>query len=267
MRNLLAILILFTIVSCQNGEDRTEENNSKIAFEKLSFFYDSVKVTSKYLQKNDRGIIDTPMAKISFPVFKNSTLNEYVKRQVFDYFAKEEKITSYQDIAMSFINGYDDFVSSNKDTRQIWSLTITIDSVAQLSSTYLSLKYIHFDYTGGAHGNKSISYLNYNPKTNTPVTLDSLIEQGKMATLVNLAEGIFRKNEKLSPTAPLEGRYFFDKGKFALAQTFHVSEKGLIFTYNPYEIKPYSEGYTELIIPFKVLKDIAKPNSILTTHL
>ena len=76
---------------------------------------------------------------------------------------------------------------------------------------------------------------------------------------------IFRKNEKLSATEPLEERYFFDKGKFALAQSFYVNDKGLVFLYNPYEIKAYAEGYTELIVPFSALKAIAKSNTILTT--
>jgi len=44
-----------------------------------------------------------------------------------------------------------------------------------------------------------------------------------------------------------------------------VSEKGLVFLYNAYEIDAYAAGRTILTIPFADLKDIAKPNSLLTS--
>lgn len=257
---LIFLFVLLAFSACQNGKKGTGENVS--SKDTLSYTYDSIKVYSK----NPNNLIDTPKASISFPVFKNDTLNQFIKRQVFNYFAEEEPITSYQDIADSFIKGYDDFVNTNKGTQQSWFLIIKINVLKQ-ASNYLSLKYIHSDYAGGAHGNTTISFLNYNPKTNTQITLESLITQGKMETLVNIAESIFRKNEKLSATEPLEGKYFFDKGKFTLAQNFYVSDKGLVFLYNPYEIKAYAEGYTALIVPFSALKTIAKSNTILTTPL
>ncbi|MBC7617065.1 MAG: DUF3298 domain-containing protein [Pedobacter sp.] len=266
MRNLIAyIFLLFTISACNSGKGTTKETNKKIALtDTLAYAYDSVKVYSKNIPKANLNLIDTAKASISFPVFKNTTLNQLIKRKVFDFFAEEEQVTSYQDIADSFIKGYDGFISENPETPQSWFLIIKI-SVLHQTSNYLALKYIHSDYAGGAHGNTNISFLNYNTKTNTMLTLDSLIQKGKMEALVNTAEVIFRKNEKISPIEPLEGKYFFDRGKFALAQSFHVSDKGLVFLYNPYEIKAYAEGYTELTVPFSALIEIAKPNTILTT--
>jgi len=262
MKNSLAFLfLLLTISACQNGTDQ-KGKTVIAASDTLTYTYDSVRVNSKNIPKK---VVDTPNAVISYPVFKNDTLNQFIKRQVFNYFAKEEPVTSYQAIADSFIKGYDDFVSTNKDTQQAWFLIIKINVLKQ-SENYLALKYIHSDYAGGAHGNTTISFLNYNPKTNQEITLDSLIQTGKMATLTNIAEVIFRKNEKLNATESLEEKYFFDKGKFSLAQNFYVSNKGLVFLYNPYEIKAYAEGYTELIIPFEAIKNIARPNTILTTQ-
>ena len=264
MRNLLACFFLLLVISaCNSEKHKTEENR---VTDTLSYAYDSIKVYSKYLPQANQNIIDTAKASISFPIFKSDTLNQFIKRKVFDFFAEEEPATSYQDIANSFIKGYDSFVSENPGTQQAWFLIIKINVLKQ-ASNYLSLKYIHSDYAGGAHGNTNISFLNYNTKANTVLTLDSLIKKDQMQALVRIAEDIFRKNEKISPTEPLEEKYFFDKGKFSLAQSFHVSDKGLVFLYNPYEIKPYSEGYTELIVPFSALKNIAKPNTILTTPL
>lgn len=256
-------MILFMFLACQNAKQKTVETEKK-AIDTLSYTYDSIKVYSKYLPNSNQKIIDTTKASITFPLFKNDTLNQYIKRKVFDYFDEKETATSFKDVASSFINGYDDFVKSNPGTQQSWFLIIKINVLKQ-TKNYISLKYIHSDYAGGAHGYTGISFLNYNPQTNTSITIDSLIQKDKMNSLIKIAERIFRKNEKLSATESLEGKYFFDKGKFTLAQNFYISDKGLVFWYNPYEIKSYAEGTTELIVPFSALKSIAK-NSILTTQ-
>lgn len=260
MKNVFKVLIiLFLFSACQNGKNKSVEELG------LTFVYDTVKVDSKNEFKKDGTYISPGKATILFPTFKNDSLNHYIKRQVFNFFAKEEPVTSYQAIAESFIKGYDDFANSRKDVvEQPWSLMIVIN-VQKISPDYVSLKYTHYDYTGGAHGNTQISFINYNPQTNTPILIDSLIIDGKMGELVKIAESIFRKNEKLSANEPLEEKYFFENGKFALAQNFSVTDKGISFLYNPYEIKSYAEGYTELLVPFSALKAIAKPNSILTT--
>lgn len=255
MKNLFACFFLLLILSaCQNGKDSEVD---------LAFTYDTIKVESKNEFTKNGTYISPGKVTIEFPVFKTDTINYFIKRQVFNFFDEKEQATSLQDIADSFIKGYDDYANqSEKVVEQPWSLMIGI-RVVKRSPTYLSLKYTHYDYTGGAHGNTNISFLNYNPTTNTPITIDSLIIKGKMPALLRIAEQIFRKNEKLTPTESLEEKYFFEKGKFKLAENFHVSDQGLFFIYNPYEIKPYSEGYTELVIPFSALKAIAKPNTIL----
>ena len=260
---LLAITAFFASCRNEKTEDKATENiNEKV--DTLSYKYDSVKVYSKNIAKTKASPIDTAKSVIKYPVFKNDTLNKYINREVLDYFSKEDPaIISYQDIATSFIKGYDSFFAENKDTPQSWYLIIDIKVLKQ-SSNYIALQKIHSDYAGGAHGITVTSFINYNPKTNQPKTLDSLIDINKKANLLKIAETIFRKNEKLTPTEPLAEKYFFENGKFALAQSYYVSDEGLVFLYNPYEIKAYAYGTTKLVIPFSDLKGIAKPNNILS---
>lgn len=264
MKKLALILIATSILMACNSEKKDTTGSGDTKTDTLTYKYDSVKVYSKYIIKEDKNS-DTAKASIKYPIFENQELNTYVNRQVLDYFSKEDRsVSSYQDIVNSFIKGYDSFYAENKDTHQWWFLQIDIKVLRQ-TSDYLAMQYIHSDYAGGAHGITNISYLNYNPKTNQPITLDSLIDVSQKPKLLSIAEGIFRKNEKLSATEPLADKYFFDKGIFALAQNFYVSDKGLVFLYNPYEIKAYAFGTTELIVPFSALKEIAKPHTILTS--
>ena len=258
----LFVIMLCLFIACRNEKPKEQTNAQPNQVDTLSYTYDSVKVYSKYVIKNDRGT-DTAKAIVKYPVFKNQELNTYINRQVLNYFSEEDQsATSFQYITQSFINGYESFYAENKNTPQWWFLIIDINVIRQ-SKDYIVLKYIHSDYVGGAHGNTNISYLNYNTKTNQPITLDSLIDSSEKPKLLSIAEQQFRKDEKLTASEPLGDKYFFENGIFTLANSYYVSEKGLVFLYNPYEIKAYAAGTTELLIPFSALKAIAKPNSIL----
>lgn len=266
MKKLIPCLFAICLLAaCRNEKPKNQAATSSAVADTLSYTYDSIKVYSKNVVKNDAKITDTAKASILYPVFEQQALNQYINRKVLDYFSEEDRsVSTYADIANSFVKGYDGFYDENKDTPQAWFLTIDIKVLKQ-SQNYLALKYIHADYAGGAHGNTSISYINYNPKTNQPITLNSLIDTKHKTDLLRIAESIFRKNEKLTPVQALTDLYFFDKGIFSLSENFYVGNKGLVFLYNPYEIKAYAAGTTELLIPFADLKDLAKPNTILTS--
>lgn len=259
---LLGVALFFA--ACRNEKANDTNSTGNSVSDTLTYTYDSVKVYSKHIIKSEKSLGDTTKATITYPVFKNDTLNTYIERKVSDYIAENEQQVSYEYLANSFVKGYDDFFATNKDTFQSWFLLINI-SVLNQKKDYIALQYVHSDYSGGAHPNTNFSFINYNPKSNQPITLDSLIEEKQKLALTTLAESIFRKNENISATTSLEKGYFFENGKFKLPENFYISNKGLVFLYNPYEIKPYVDGTTELVIPFANLKNIAKPNTILSS--
>lgn len=262
-KNIAILLILAFFAACNNGK-KADEKTTTIAekTDTLTYRFDSIKVVSKNIVAANQSPFDTPKAVIRYPVFENNTLNDFMKRKVFDFFDDKEKATSLQDIANSFINGYDSFAAENKDRPQAWQLLVNLSVIAQ-HHNYVAIKYLHYDFVGGAHGNTNISFLNFNPVTNQEILLDSLILPAQKTKLTQVAEQIFRKNEKLSPTASLEN-YFFTDAKFSLPNRFYISNEGLVFLYVPYEIKPYAAGTTTLMIPFQSLSGIARPHSILS---
>ncbi len=268
MNKLVLIFAFAVLFSACNSDKKDKKVAHVITAENdtLTYRYDSVRVVSNNGVKSALGTPpDTANAVVKYPVFENDELNNYVKKRVFDFFADEEHPTAYEDIASSFIRGYNDFFMQNPGTVQWWFLRIDISVLRQLHN-YIALKYVHSDYAGGAHGNAMISYINYNPKTNEPIALDSLILPDKKAELLKIAENIFRKNEKIGEETSLDKNYFFTNGRFSLPSNFYVSKQGLVFLYNAYEIKAYAYGTTELIVPLNQLKDIAKPNTILTPN-
>lgn len=258
---ILLFCSVLIFIACRNENDN--KNNANYTTDTLSYTYDSVKVYSKNYVKNESNLGDTTKAIITYPVFKNINLNSFIERKVANYFGEDEQLISYKYVANSFVKGYDEFFHENKETFQDWFLIINI-SVLNQQKDYISLKYTHSDYSGGAHPNTNITFINYNPQTGHAITLDTLIKADKKLELTTIGENIFRKNENISLNASLADNYFFENGKFFLPENFYISKKGLVFLYNPYEIKPYAAGITELVIPFSYLKDLIKQNTTLS---
>lgn len=50
---------------------------------------------------------------------------------------------------------------------------------------------------------------------------------------------------------------------FALTENFWIGPKGLTFYYNPYEIAPWALGTTELLLTYREIRDLIKPDGLL----
>lgn len=265
----LAIVLAFAILASCQSETKSDKvidsaaNAVAPTIDSLTYTYDSVKVYSKNKISRDSRVTDTAKAVISYPVFTDDAVNKFVVQNILNTADHEKSYKTVQEYATDFIKGFDDFQVDNEDRIQTWFLDIETKVVAQ-QTDYLSMLTTCVNYSGGAHPNTVFIYANFNTATHQEILLDSLLQPGGMPKLNAIAEKIFRKNEKLTPTQSLKDNYFFEKDVFKLNNNFTITKEGLKFLYNPYEIKAYAYGKTELTIPFNELKDIIKPNSLLS---
>jgi len=267
MKRLAALLLITGLYACNRTGKTDKVIDSAAAVvtqstDSLHYSYDSVKVYSKTIISKNKLITDTAKAVIVYPVFNDPAVNKIIEKHVAGTAGEEGVYKTYKEITTGFIKEYDAYQAKNKDSQESWFEDLDLNVKANYP-TYLSVLYRYSDYKGGAHPNTLFTYLNYNPKTYQTITLDSLITSEGMPQLRAVAEKIFRKNEQLAPNASLSEGYFFAEGVFSLAETFTVTQDGLKFLYNPYEIKAYAAGTTELIVPFSDIKNILKPSSIL----
>jgi hypothetical protein len=267
-RHLAALLLVTGFYACNNPKRTDKVIDSAISAvtetkaDTLAFVFDSIKVYSKIQNSKIKQHADTAKAVLSYPVFKDQSVNKFLEDRVIGLAGKQDHYKTYKELTAGFIKEYDTFKSTASQSEAAWFLDMNLKVVANYPD-YLSVLYRYVDYKGGAHPNTLFTYFNYDPKTYQTITLDSLIKADGMPKLRAVAEKIFRKNEKLSASASLSEGYFFENNVFALAETFTITKEGLKFLYNPYEIKAYAAGTTTLIVPFTEIKDILKPSSIL----
>jgi hypothetical protein len=261
---LLFFVAILGLWACRGENKQVLAYTINAANDTLSYHLDSTRAVSSVLPKGASSQSDSTYAVIKYPVFQDDSINNYIKLAVRNCIGDND-FETYQDIASKFINDYNETFKEFPESFATWYYEINIQVVRQ-QFNYLALSVSTDNFTGGAHGSHQLRYINLNPKTRKAITIDSLIATGKIGELNKIAENIFRKNEKISPNEALDQKYFFDQGKFSLPDNFYLSKDALVFLYNIYEIKPYSEGTTELAIPFKDLKNIIKPNSLISAN-
>jgi len=127
--------------------------------------------------------------------------------------------------------------------------------------TYYLLNYA---YTGGAHGMETIDYSVVSTRTGEEITLADIFITGYEPSLSSLLTRKLKEISGISPDAKLsENGFFIDE--VVPNSNFYITDIGIGFLYNHYEIAPYVNGPTDILLPFQDLKDILKsegPGSI-----
>ena len=122
-------------------------------------------------------------------------------------------------------------------------------------------------YMGGAHGLNTRNYYNFDLTTGKLITEKDLFVDNYKELLSDLikkrmVEESKESNEK-DPILDLENSdYWTDSIK--PNGNFYITDEGINYVFNPYEIAPYALGETEVTLPFDRLKGILKSENIIT---
>ena len=269
-KKLLFIPILTLLWGCGNSPQKNLETTS-----------DSLNYTIKTFEKYSQTCVkkDSLCASVRFqyPEFESSSFNQVIKNEILNIYHDDNNSTkshpeNFEELAQPFVKDYDlklieskhyvegaNAVDEGKFLAMPWYME-AITTVQRQTEKYLVLHTNTNWFMGGNHPISMEYYYVYNRKNFERITLDDLFEKGYDHKLLNIAEEIFRKQEKLKPTDKLnkEAGYFFNNQQFILNDNFVLTEKGVKFLFNVYEIKPYVSGITELEIPYEKLKRILK---------
>jgi len=228
------------------SETGTAAARDSLAYEIRSFRY-----FSPYFVRSADGGVDSTVVTISFPVFAPE-INALIRKTIFS-----DGESSPKEIADGFLDNYNAYVEEMAREKEphVRTWMMDIGHYVEVNTGRLLTLATHVEeYSGGAHGLYASFWSNYDLAAKKKLELADVIQYPER--LRARAEKIFRKQENLSPTASLAGDYFFENDAFALPDNFGLTEKGLLFYYNIYEIKAYVDGPTEILVPYSEIADI-----------
>jgi hypothetical protein len=136
-------------------------------------------------------------------------------------------------------------------------------TVALANDSLLSVRFDISVFTGGAHGTSSSSVLNYDVKAGKLLKLADVFKPG--AKYVPLLSSYCIKDLKKQSSS--NGNILPDEtiqeGAGPSARNFDswtISKKGLLITFDAYLVGPYAAGPQYVLIPYSALKDLLNPD-------
>lgn len=265
------LLLLFTSVialaACQSKNETTTAATTSAEIKVDSVTY-SFKTTPKITKDGDT-IITSFSVKYPKLVGGNeaviSKINAQIEQMVKDQtFSMEDtlqttKSGSIENLAKSFVKEFEDLAAENDDIPIMgWDYDGSGDTLL-ISPKVISIYYQVYSFTGGAHGNSTITYLNFNAQTGDLLKLTDMLSD--TTALKKIAELKFEKTQKeFAKDNGFEydrASYFWEK-PFYLPANIAITKTGLLFMYNPYEAAAYALGPISFDLTWQELGTIAK---------
>lgn len=187
----------------------------------------------------------------------NLTIKEFlINGMIMGEGSNDGNVATIDTAIMELEEEFRDFIDDLDFPTPNWAIESTVD-ITYSDSLYLGLSMDNYSYTGGAHPNHYVSKKIFSKQTGQVLKLSDIVNDIPAITL--LVEKNFRKEIKIGPTESLESvGFWFENDEFTLPQNIGMSNDGLEFYYNPYEVAPYAQGSTKVILPYDKIKKLLK---------
>jgi hypothetical protein len=142
---------------------------------------------------------------------------------------------------------------------------IQVEAVSMfLDDKILSYSYERYAYMGGAHGNSNRYFYNFDLKNGHILHESDIFIDNYKAPLTELIkQRIVEDNAEIESVADLT-EFDFWESEIRPNGNFYISDEGIVYVFNPYEIAPYSTGQTEVTLPYDRLKVLLKPGNLIS---
>jgi len=137
-----------------------------------------------------------------------------------------------------------------------WEKSIRVD-VINNENSLLCLQVETYAKTGRRDGSKVVKYLVFDISENKVIKISEIVSAEKQPLLNALLQEKIRTHYHIKTEKSLTDMGFF-QDSITATRNFYMHPGGLGFYYNVYEIAPFSNGPTDLFIPWTQLEGILK---------
>jgi hypothetical protein len=132
----------------------------------------------------------------------------------------------------------------------------TASYVLYQQGSLLSLGFFHYNFSGGAHGNYSLTPASYDLRTGRRLRYDDIFRPTAAQQLPALLGQAVRPLVGLQPGEPLDKQLFVNK--MPVSRQVFLTAGGAIFVYQPYEIASYAQGEIHVFVPLASLRPLLR---------
>lgn len=260
MGNIVKVVLLLFIFLSGCSTKNTDDFKIQYGMKKFERTFGSCDSTGAGCAKI---LFEFPEIKYAYTAFVKDSISWQIQNILLSNYTVGANINSLDSLSKLFFFDYQDMSKDFPGYNLPWELNNTI-SVIYNDNSIVSLQSEFYHFTGGVHGNSGVYFTNFNSEDGRKLALSDLLIPNYIRELNLTAEKIFRTQNNLLPDEDLEAAgYWFEGNKFSLNDNFGIKNDGLVFYFNSYEIAPYAMGPTEILIPYKEMKNLVKKDGLL----
>lgn len=234
------LLLIWVVSGCDKGPsiEFVSHTNSE---DDISICQDvsCPEVTVNYISlEGDTEVVDKINTKIKYYIIKTLHLGDN---------EKSSESRSIVGAIEDFIQMYRTHNAEFPDMSAEYFADVSVTSLYN-SKEIISLELSQYIYSGGAHGNGYVQFMNIDPKTGEEISLNDLVtDHSEFTTFVEIK---FREKFSIPVQSNINSTgYWFHDDKFYLPTAIGLTANSILIHYNPYEIDSYAAGPIELEIP------------------
>ena len=259
--NVVVFILSIILVGCSKEKPIISDSES---LKTLHFIDNDIRYYEKVFYKSygdPKSKADFAEVKIEYPeLISNRISSDSINQFVLDYLLNlpfnEDRITSLDEIADSLISNYISVQQEFDDYHTGWYIHAN-SNITGVFKNIISITSEEVIYTGGANAYYNLTYSNFDLNSGQLVTLDGIVVDKNITVIEKLCEELFVEMKSIQPNLSFEDAgFWFEDKEFSLNDNFAITDSGLVFFYNLYEIAPRSEGTTQLFIPKEKLNSL-----------
>lgn len=192
-------------------------------------------------------------AKGSDEVAEN--INRELREHVIQIISSEEnpQITNLEELTSSFISEYRQ-AAEEFSQEPPWEAYLN-ESIYRKDDHLVSIGITTELFTGGAHGYKSLHFLNFDPQTGKTLSWKDIF----ISDFKEYAEKTFRQEQGIPAHENINSTgFWFENDVYRLPVNLGFTQKHVILVYNSYEIAPYAAGEIYMEIPIEEVQPFLK---------
>ncbi|HED4400550.1 TPA: DUF3298 domain-containing protein [Pasteurella multocida] len=257
MRYAILLIPIFLLISCFDKLPFLKANNASQASHDTIAIQSGFYILAQRFQcvnvKLDVGSTEEHCANLSLISQKTNVdwLNTFLDNLTLSILIETK--SSEQGIEQLVQKWFND-VLPELELNQSWDYSREIHFIGQREQL-ATFSVITSYYTGGAHGMYDTQFLNIDLTNKQIYTLDDiLVSSDKRYQLIELL-----REANLARLKTLGISDFSMHDELELTDNFVFTINGLTFRYPVYTLGSYTDGEIDLVLPYRQLKDIIKP--------
>ncbi|NTV92453.1 MAG: DUF3298 and DUF4163 domain-containing protein [Chlorobiaceae bacterium] len=205
--------------------------------------------------------------KCRYPVFTDGKSADAINACLLNWIADSTAIApgkgytgnrSIEALADNFLRDYEKI---KNEFPVNWPYEFELEgSVILNRSGLLSVELSNYSFTGGAHGSSHTEYFVFDTLAGNRLVPGDVFTEGFKEPLNKLIDSRYRKMKGLSSTDRLDGeKGMLFENIIHFNNNFAITDSGVSFLYNQYEIAAYAYGPTRIDLSYSDLSVILRP--------